>query len=262
MEETNRVNVTIYEEPGVTWCAPMQNQWHLPALGLKAALEAEGFQVFGEHETVPNPDKDIAIYLDAMLRPEHPPMHKKSIYISLEPPVVNPRFYERITGWPYTKILTFSRQHCVNNRIQWIPFPAVRYETIRETKIDRICAISSNHTHFQGRQGEMYSVRRGIYNALGKQLDLYGRGWERDPVIPHVVNYLGPCDNNFVTFSKYKTALSIENCYLEGYASEKYWTPLQAGCELQRMGWTPDYTLADCDQDAWGKIISGHVVNL
>lgn len=257
MEETLRV--IVYDSPGVEFGKPMRNDWHLTTWGYKAALESEGFRVFGENETTPDPGKDIAIYFDALLRPDHPPKHDKSLYISLEPPVVNPRFYERIAGWPYTRILTMSRQHCVNSRIHWIPFPAVRYEPVTGPKVDRLCAVSTNHTHFQGRPGEMYSIRRAVYIALGKRLDLYGRGWERDPAIPHAVNYRGPCGSNYATFSRYKTALSIENQYLEGYCSEKYWTPLQAGCELQRIGWNPDYQLTDCDQAAWGKYIAGHV---
>ena len=48
--------------------------------------------------------------------------------------------------------------------------------------------------------------------------------------------------------------------YIEGYASEKYWTPLQAGCQLEhRIGWTPDYKLSDCDEPGWAKQVVEHV---
>ncbi len=257
MEEDLRV--IVYDEPGITFCEPLPNDWHLTGFALRDRLQSRGLEVFGEHETTADPEKDVAIYYDALLRPQHPPMHKKSLFISLEPPVVNPRFYDRIDGWLYNRILTFSRKHCNDRNIYWVPFPTVRYASVKTDKINRICAISTNHRQFDGHHEELYSTRRRIYQALGKQLDLYGRLWQHDPEISHLVNYKGPCGSNYKTFCKYKVALSIENQYLEGYCSEKYWTPLQAGCELQRIGWNPDYTLSDCDEKGWSEIITGHV---
>jgi len=101
-----------------------------------------------------------------------------------------------------------------------------------------------------------------LYLSLGKQLDLYGKHWSDDAEICKEVNYMGPCESNYDTFKKYKTALSIENCYLEGYASEKYWTPLQADCSLQRIGWIPDYSLQDCDQYAYAKAVTKHIMEI
>ena len=47
-------HVIVYEEPGITFCAPLPNDWHLPALSLKRRLQEAGFGVFGEHETKPD----------------------------------------------------------------------------------------------------------------------------------------------------------------------------------------------------------------
>lgn len=257
------MNIIIYEEPGIVYGQPLPNDWHLPGVELKRRLESEGYQVFGEHETTPDPDKDIAVYYDTLLRPQHPKLHKKSVYISLEPPVVNPRFYERIDGWPYTRILTFSRRHCGGNR-RWIPFPVTTYNfntansSMHEfsRNITQICAITSNKRF--DREGELYSVRMALYIALGKQLDLYGRGWQGHPITA-LVNYRGECEHNYKTYSGYKTAISIENQWVYGYASEKYWTPLQAGCEIQRIGWRPDYEISECNQYGWSECVVKHI---
>ena len=257
------MKIVVYEEPSIVFCQPIQNLWHLPAIGLKKELQEEGFEVLGEYETQPK-EEDFAIYMDTLLRPKHPMLHKKSLYISLEPPVVNPRFYEKIKGWPYNRILTFSRKHCHGDGIQWLPYPCVRYDekVLLERDSGRLCGISSNITKFHGRPGELYSVRRALYLSLGNKCDLYGKDWDKDREITASVNYKGICDSNYETFSKYKYAISIENMFLEGYASEKYFTPIQAGCELIRIGWNPDYGLSHCDQDNWGKLIKKHIMDL
>ena len=254
--------VIVYEEPNIRFCEPLPNDWHFSALELKRQLIEAGFDVFGEHETTPDPEHDVAIYLDALLRPQHPPLHKKSLYISLEPPVVNARFYERINGWPYTRILTFSRECIDDKRIFYLPYPNVKYErkdNVHVLRTGNMCAITANkrNTHPE----ELYTARRDIYRALGPKLDLYGKGWAGDPICDHV-NYRGPCDHIFDVYQRYKIAISIENQYLEGYASEKYWTPLQAGCELMRIGWKSDYPLADCDSKAWAQGITRHVTEI
>jgi hypothetical protein len=266
------LRVIVYDEPGVKFCKPLPNDWHLPGIGLRDQLRAEGFDVYAEDEVQPNPWNDIAIYFDALLRPQHPIMHKRSVYISLEPPVVNPRFYERIDGWPYTRILTCSRKHCGGNR-HWIPFPVPRYPKEVEfnrmgptndlrmverdrKRSDQLVAITSNKRF--DRPGELYSARIAVYFGLGKQLDLYGRGWANHP-ITDVVNYKGECEHNYETYLQYNKAIVIENQYVEGYASEKYWTPLQAQCQIHHIGWIPDYGLSDCDHYGWPKHIVQHV---
>ena len=251
------MRVIVYDSPGIRFCEPLPNDWHRVGLELKRQLQAAGYEVHGDHETPSNTDKDIAIYIDALLRPKHPPMHKRSLYISLEPPVINPRFYERITGWPYTRILTFSRAHVDNKCVFYSPYPATTYEKPIPEKHSDLCAITANKT--SGHPAELYGARREIYRAMGKRLHLYGQGWDQDQVC-EFVDYKGPCKHNFDTFCEYKYAISIENQWLEGYASEKYWTPLQAGCELLiRIGWDPDYLLAECDEIGWSKGITRHV---
>ena len=60
----------------------------------------------------------------------------------------------------------------------------------------------------------------------------------------------------------YRAATSIENQWLEGYASEKYWTPLEAGCEIQRIGWRPDYEIRECNQHGWAECVAKHIYDV
>ena len=249
--------IVVFDSPGIRFCEPLPNNWERVGLELKRQLIETGYEVFGDHECAPDPDKDIAIYIDALLRPAHPPMHKKSLYISLEPPVINKRFYDRILGWSYSRILTFSRQHVDNKRVFYSPYPVVRYGLRSEGERGDLCAITANKT--SGHPAELYGARREIYRAMGKRLHLYGHGWDNSN-LPDFVDYKGPCKHNYETYRGYKNAISIENQWLEGYASEKYWTPLQAGCDhLIRIGWNPDYSLSDCDEKGWSKGIVSHI---
>lgn len=252
------MRIIVCDSPGIKFCEPLPNDWHRSGIELKRQLIEAGYEVQGDHEGPCNPNADIAIYLDALLRPVHPPLHKKSLYISLEPPVINRRFYDRIEGWPYTRILTFSRAHVNEKDIFYSPYPAIRYTMPDDLARDGyLCAITSNKT--SSHSEELYSTRREIYRAMGSKLHLYGHGWGNDPICGFV-DYRGPCVSNFDTSCKYKYSISIENQWLEGYASEKYWTPLQAGCEhLIRIGWKPDYQLSDCDEQGWSKRIVEHV---
>lgn len=265
--------IIVYDEPGIRFCEPLLNNWERSGIELKRQLTEAGLDVFAEHEAQGDVEKDIGIYFDALLRHRHPVIHKKSLYISLEPPVINRRFYERISGWPYTRILTFSREHVDDKHVFYSPYPAVRYtfrefviatETFNPPKIEYttpekdkgMVAITANKV--SDHPGELYTARRKIYRAMGKKLHLYGNGWRDDPIC-NFVDYRGTCKHNFDTYCEYKYAISIENMYLDGYASEKYWTPLQAGCELIRIGWKPDYSLDDCDEKGWAKRIVEHV---
>lgn len=252
------MRVIVYPYPGQTFLQPLPNDWHTPGFALKIELVTEGFEVYGEHETTAYPDEDIAIYFDALLRESHPPMHKKSIYICQEPPVIYPRFYDRIKGWPYTRILTFSRKHCGGN-IRYLPYPVPDYKYVQQGSGKRqdLVAIAANK--WSNHPDQLYGVRNNLYYALGSQLDLYGHGWESEPTMLSRVNYKGACKSNYETYLNYKTAISIENQYLEGYASEKYWTPLQAGCKLMRIGWEPDYGFADCSDYGWAEQVAKHV---
>ncbi len=256
--------IVVYDEPSIRFCEPLPNDWHRSGIELKRQLTEAGFEVFGEHETIADPKADIAIYFDTLMRPQgHPPLHDRSLYMSLEPPVVGnqQRFYDRINGWPYTRILTFARipGQIYNRKVFWSPYPVVRYERKETDRRGDMVAITANKT--SGHPAELYTARREIYRAMGRRLHLYGKGWETDPV-RNFVDYRGPCDHIFPVYEQYKYAISIENQWIEGYASEKYWTPLQAGCELIRVGWKPDYTLDDCDEIGWSKRIVGHVLGI
>ena len=233
------MRVIIYPEPGEEWIAPMRNQWEQSGVELTRKLKEAGYEVIPDHDLKEKPrPNDLAIYFDAMLREENVYLHKRSLYVSLEPPCVNPRFYDRIKDLPFDRVLTFSRPHCDGKRIHYSPFPITKYDLPdpMPERTGKICAITANRKNDHPRQ--MYGVRRELYKALGNDLDLFGMGWTHADG-----NYKGPVKNIFDIYLKYDTAIVIENQYIEGYASEKYWTPLQAGCRLIHIGWVPDYDL-------------------
>jgi len=247
--------VIIYPEPGETWCAPMINQWEQPGLILRDKLIAAGYEPIPDHDLKEKPrPNDLAIYFDSLLRPSNVFLHKRSLYISLEPPCVNPRFYDRIRDFPFSRVLTFHRELCDNKRIFYSPFPVTKYEMPKQRPpiVGDICAITANKK--SDHPNEMYTVRREVYRALGSYIDVYGKGWPDT-----MSNYKGPVDNIFDTFLRYKYCIVIENQYVFGYTSEKYFTPIQAGCEpLIHIGWKPDYTLDDANE-GWASGIVKHL---
>jgi len=254
--------VVVYEEPGIRWCQPLDNDWHLPALELRRQAAEQGIDLIGEEEAGQNPP-DCAVYLDALLRPQHPPLAKTSLYISIEPVVVGAqeRFYNRILGWPYTRILTHSRKHVDEKKTFYSPVPVPAYPLVTEKSAatSQICAITANKQSAHPRQ--LYSARKDIYRSIGKQLDLWGALWDGDP-ITREVNYRGRCKHNYETYKMYTQATCIENVWSEGFASEKYWTPLRAGCTFAvHVGWKPDYSFEDTNA-AWAAGIVRHLREL
>jgi len=252
------VRVIVYDEPGIKFCEPLPNDWHLPGLELRNQASEQGIEMLGEHEVNETPP-DFALYFDALLRPQHPPKHKYSLYIALEPGVVGmqQRFYDRIKGWDYTRILTFSRKHVDEKRVFSSPFPVPPYpQNTINPPTSQICAITANKR--SDHPAELYTARLEIYNGFGKTLDLWGKGWENEH-LRHIVNYRGPCENNYETYKQYSLATCIENQWIEGFASEKYWTPLRAGCSFAcHVGWTPDYPFEDTNV-GWARNIVRHI---
>lgn len=253
------MRVVIFPENGYfgdKWLSPAMNDWHIGNHVLKNELEQAGYEVCVWPCEV-DKDKDLGIYFDSIVYPH--PVCEKSLYIALEPPVVIPRFYERLAGWPYKRILTFCRAFVDETRVFWSPYPILRYKRPLKGSHERnLCAITSNkgsnHSH------ALYNARRQAYLAYGPALDLAGKGWLADQEMCTTVNVITePIQDKVQFLSHYKAALVIENQEIEGYCSEKYWDCIQAGTYPVYRGWYPDYTLDDCDERAFAKRILTHI---
>jgi len=185
----------------------------------------------------------------------------------MEPPIVpgRARFYERLGGLPFTRILTFCREYVDNKRVFFECVPVMPYRGEKAPVRDLyICAVSGGGKEFpsvtiDGREYKsLFAARRMAYLGFGDDLDLYGTGWEKDAEIITNVNYLGPCDNKIKTMSRYTYAIVFENV-AACYTSEKYWDAIQAGCIPLYRGQLPDYTFDHADYRQWATRIVKHL---
>ena len=175
------------------------------------------------------------------------------------------RFYERMGGLPFTRILTFVREYCDEKRVFWEPFPIIPYlGELAPVRDLYICAVSGGGKEFpsvtiDGKLWEsLFNARRLVYLGFGKDLDLYGTGWEKDAEIMNACNYLGQCENKIKTMSRYKYAIAFENT-ASCYTSEKYWDAKQAGCEVLYRGQLPNYTMEYADYRRWAERVIKHL---
>ncbi len=245
---------------------PCKNEWHKPPVALKALLESEGFTVesYPDLSTPPDRAEDFGLFFDV---PQSSPAFDRSLCVFLEPPVVKPRQYERINGWPYTRILTYALDFVDDKRIFHLHYPIVRYtKPIIGDHSKYICAITSNlnfpDVTLNGKliQG-LYGARRQAYLSWGKNLDLYGDArWAQDLEMMNTVNYCGPCEDKTQVLSQYKYAVVFENCELPGWTSEKFWDAVQAKTIPLYRGWWPKgLSLDDVCEEAWSKNILKHI---
>jgi hypothetical protein len=93
---------------------------------------------------------------------------------------------------------------------------------------------------------------------MGKDLDLFGTGWEKDPEVMNNCNYLGQVEDKICTMSRYTYAIVFENT-ADCYTSEKYWDAIQAGCTPIYRGQFPKYTMEYADYRQWAKRIVQHI---
>ena len=252
-------SIVIYPEPGYEgdrFVEPAQNNWHVPNQEVLSRLKADGWRVKVWPCEV-DPEKDVALAFDHPIYDCPILSHKASMCVNLEPPVIRPRFFARIHGWGYKKILSCFRPYCDGKIVFWSAFPAVRYKGPLSSVRDRWrCAISSGDKRFPHPEA-MYERRRQIYLAYGKHIDLWGWGWQGDPETMNAVNFMGPTDNKVLTLSRYKIATVIENMVIDGFTSEKYWDAMQAGCMIDYTGSVPDYPMEEAFPEAWaGRILA------
>jgi hypothetical protein len=254
-------DVVIYPEPGYEGGAFLDvapNNWHLSNRELVRQLGIAGYTVKIWPCEV-DVDNDIGLALDHPRYPAKIP--NLAMCVNLEPPVVYPRFFERINGWPYQRILTVYKPYVDDKRTFWSPFPIVKYDGPLEKHERYLCAISSGDKLFD-HPDALYEARRQCYLSFGKDIDLYGWGWQRDTEIMDRCNYIGPVDNKVLTLSKYKFAIVFENQVLPGWTSEKYWDCIQAGTVPIYRGSLPDYPMERAMPVEWAKGILEHLWQL
>ena len=259
------MRVVIFPEPGQQgkfWDA-LPNDWHLAHHQLRDELEQLGFTI-GVWPCDVDKTHDVGLCFDF---PRYPcDIPGRAVCVTLEPPVVHPRQYDKINGLPFQRVVTFAREFCDDQRVFWEPYPLIKYEgNLSEQRDKYICAVSGGAKDFpsvniKGRIFEsLYNARRLAYLSMGKDLDLYGVGWENDHEMLNAVNYKGAIENKIKTMSQYKHAIVFENCTCEGYASEKQHDAHQAGVIPITRGWTPDYPWEYAYSQAWAKRIAQHV---
>jgi len=255
-------HVVVFPEDGMNLRSKADpNNWHIITEELERQIEAKGWKMHCFPDEVAGVDpKDrntLAIY-NGISSQYQPPIIERSLLVVNEPPIVKPRLYERLHGWPVRRVLTFVRKLVDNDRIFYNPFCVPSYtKDLSHIKRDKYaCAITSNKS-FPG--GE-YETRRNLYLKMGKKLHLYGYGWERDEEIMATVDYRGTCEDKIAKLAEYHCSIVIENQVIEGYCSEKYWHCRQAGTiPMPWIGWSPDYSLNDCTEESWARSIVAHL---
>ncbi len=258
-------SVVIYPEPGYlgdAFLAPAPNNWQVGNAEVKRQLEEAGY-------TVKIWPCEVDVRSDIGLAFDHPVYDCKipdtALCVNLEPPVIRPRFFDRLHGWPYKRILTCCKPYCDDKKVFWSAFPTIPYTgPLSRERNGNICAITSGSKfeEFKNNPGEMYSARRAVYMGFGKYLDLYGWSWDKDPEVMASCTYKGQVENKVYVLSQYKTAVVIENQVIDGFTSEKYWDCVQAGTEMLYVGSYPDYGIEDAFPPAWAGRIVEHLNSL
>ena len=252
----------FFPEPGYAgdqWFAPTPNRWENAWIALRDRITSAGLdlQVFPCDVDRKN---DIGVYFDT---PRYnAPLVEKSMVIMLEPPVVHPRQYERMKALGFKRVLTFMKEAVDNSKVFYSPFPLIKYTPTKEIeRTKKVCAIYGNKM-FDG-PGELYTARRQQILSWGMEIDLYGRGWEKDQEIIETVNWCGPFEGNKVDLLRqYTYTVNYENCNLEGYATEKWGDAIQAGCVPIRRGWEPSYSIEDVFEDKWSEHVFSHLTQI
>jgi hypothetical protein len=251
------MRVVAFPAPGTRdyWFNPAENNWHKAAWKLRDMLIEAGHEI----DVFPCDvrDDDVGLYFNHF---KQIPQTGKKILIQQEPPVVDPYPYPMIQALPYDRILTFCRPYVDNKKIHFLHFPTPSYDGdlsgVKRNKY--ICAISSNKRSDHPEQ--LYTARRLAYLSFGKDIDVYGYGWEKDEEIMRVCNYKGVVEDKVKTLAQYKFAIVFENQNIHGWNSEKIYHCLQAKTTPIYRGSMEDFLpLDEVTEDKWAKAVLNHI---
>lgn len=152
------------------------------------------------------------------------------VLIIQEPPVVNPKSYNKKFHRYFGKILTWNPDLVDNKKYFDFkypqPIPDKQY-CIPFTQKKMFTQISGNKKGIG--DNELYSERRKVidyFETNNNDFEFYGVGWEKE----NLKTYKGRTDDKLETLSKYKFSFTFENCSgLNGYVTEKIFDCFFAG---------------------------------
>lgn len=177
-------------------------------------------------------------------------------FIIFEPPVVAPNLYRELPA--LTSVFEcvyvhntegdgYSLQGVDKSKLRKLYWPQPHKDVLvdfwnHSNRPRRIVMINGNHKPASFYE-ELYSKRITALAALAKfkNVDLYGRGWERwwsrnSMWLPYWQHrrvlmsiYKGSCKSKYEVLSQYSFALCFENMAMEGYITEKIFDCFYAG---------------------------------
>lgn len=155
---------------------------------------------------------------------------RNRILIIQEPPVVNPKSYNKKFHRYFGKILTWNPDLVDNKKYFDFkypqPIPDKQY-CIPFTQKKMFTQISGNKKGIG--DNELYSERRKVidyFETYNNDFEFYGVGWEKE----NLKTYKGRTDDKLETLSQYKFSFTFENCSgLKGYVTEKIFDCFFAG---------------------------------
>lgn len=151
----------------------------------------------------------------------------------LEPPIIDPKSYDKRYHQYFGKILTWN-DSLVDGK-KYVKYCIPQYwsgnfcYTEYESKKNFVIIASNKKSAYQN---ELYSERRKVIEYFEKKIencdfDLYGFGWKTE----NLKNYKGEVQKKLETLSQYKFCFCFENMKnISGYITEKIFDCFYTGC--------------------------------
>ncbi|SNX52917.1 glycosyltransferase family 10 [Thermoanaerobacterium sp. RBIITD] len=241
-------NKIFYDKNFYNLCTVEKN----PILLLKEELKSLNYDLI----TIDNGNLDEAEYIIFFEVPSKNNTYyreciKKKLYHKMilflwEPPVVNPKNYDKIIHENFTYIFTW-RDDLVDNKKYfkfYYPQPSSVPEIVNvQFEKKKFCTLIAGNK-ISKVKGELYSERIKAIEYFEKNniksFDLFGRGWNKprnrkEKIFPFLVrnfkSYSGETNNKLYTLSQYKFCICYENqSNVQGYVTEKIFDCFFAGC--------------------------------
>ena len=155
---------------------------------------------------------------------------KKLIFFSWEPPTVDPRSWEPKLLNLFHKVYTWDDSLVDNKRFFkfHLPYMAKRLDELvpyEERKFLTLIASRMQSKHPNDLYAEREKLIRFFEAHPEFEFDLYGRFWEKR----EFSCWRGTIPDKMAVLKQYRFAIAYENCYKEGYITEKLWDCLAAG---------------------------------
>lgn len=157
------------------------------------------------------------------------------IGVFLEPPGIQPLFYNKNFQSCFNKILIVSSMGVDNKQVYYTYFPIAKYNTDWVNFINRKKLVNISSGKIQEFPGSLYHERiRAInyfQNNYKNQFELWGNGWNNKIIDLANINYKGICTSKQEILRNFQFSICFENSdNVPGYVTEKMFDSLQAGC--------------------------------